>query len=790
MYHRINPSTRTLFTYLISLLISAFIVWSCDNEEEEEERPPVPAETPPPTITSFAPESGTVGSSVTINGTNFSDEPDDNIVVFGNESGVTITNASTDSLTVTVPQGAETGKISVTVNGKTATSANDFTVEVSDLAITSFTPSSGNVGASVTINGTNFNPTIAGNTVIFYNNKEAVVTSASSNSLTVTVPQGVETGKISVTANGKTVTSADDFTVGVSDPTITSFTPNSGNVGASVTITGTNFSSTVAENTVIFHDNKEATITNASTNSLTVTVPQGVETGKISVTVNGKTATSANDFTVDISDPTITSFTPNSGKVGTSVTITGTNFSSTVAENTVIFHDNKEATITNASTNSLTVTAPQGVETGKISVTVDGKTTTSADDFMVEVSDPTITSFTPNSGNVGTSVTITGTNFSSTIAENTVTFHNNKEAAVTNASSNSLTVTVPQGVETGKISVTVDGKTATSADNFTVDVSDPTITSFTPSSGNVGASVTITGTNFSSTIAENTVTFHDNKEATITNASTNSLTVTVPQCVITGKISVTVNGKTVTSANDFTVMEQDGAVCPCTQALELGPNESCSLSFDSGNTVIFSVDDEGTACLDDDECYDSGLINTDKLEKCYSNLLAFKQTSGKWFISLLPKERPTIGSGCAQCEGSMPESCLGGHIESGDIISSAGNNSWTFNFSGTSTFVSSKDSEGNQRQLYFLLKNGSGIELSGFNSGVGAVPSTKTPGVSIYVINVPRFSGKLACDKNIEFAFIARSPFEILEKQNPTYITYKGSDFCNTLVSLIVRGKK
>ncbi len=82
-----------------------------------------------------------------------------------------------------------------------------------------------------------------------------------------------------------------------SDPTITSFTPESGAVGTAVTITGTNFSTTATDNTVQFNGTA-ATVTAATVTSITTSVPTAATTGKITVAVLGKTVTSATDFTV------------------------------------------------------------------------------------------------------------------------------------------------------------------------------------------------------------------------------------------------------------------------------------------------------------------------------------------------------------------------------------------------------------------------------------------------------------------------------------------------------------
>jgi hypothetical protein len=89
---------------------------------------------------------------------------------------------------------------------------------------------------------------------------------------------------------------------------------------------------------------------------------------------------------------------------------------------------------------------------------------------------PTIVGFNPNVGIAGTSVTITGTNFSATPAANTVKF-NGTTAVVTASTITSITATVPAGATTGTITVTQGGLTGTSASSFTVDTSAPAVSS-------------------------------------------------------------------------------------------------------------------------------------------------------------------------------------------------------------------------------------------------------------------------------------------------------------------------
>ncbi|MBS0571464.1 MAG: IPT/TIG domain-containing protein [Proteobacteria bacterium] len=498
-----------------------------------------------PTISSFSPASGPVGTSVTINGANFSSTKTSNTVKF-NGTSATVTSASTTKLVVTVPSGATSGAIAVTVSGKTGTSSGDFTVTAPP-TISTFSPTSGPIGTSVTITGTKFSATASNDTVKF-NGTAATVTSATSTQLVATVPTGATSGKISVAVNGQTATSSSSFTV-TTPPTISNFTPSSGSVGTSVTITGSNFSTTKTSNTVKFNGTA-ATVNSASATQLVVAVPSGATSGSVTVTVSGQTATSGSAFTVTTPAPTISSFSPTSGTVGTTVTINGTNFSSTVANDTVKFNG-ISATVSTATTAKLTVPVPPGATTGPITVTTGGQTTASSSNFTVTTPAPTISSFTPTNGPVGTTVTITGTNFDPNPTNDMVTF-NGTAATTASATSTQLVVSVPSGATTGKIKVTIGSRSATSGANFTPTVS---ITGFSPSNGPIGTTVTIQGQGFSSTASNNTVTFNGTA-ATVVSTTTTQLTVTVPAGATTGPITVTTGGKTATSSTSFVVAPQ------------------------------------------------------------------------------------------------------------------------------------------------------------------------------------------------------------------------------------------
>ncbi len=75
---------------------------------------------PPPTITSITPVSGSVGTVVTINGTNFKTTPTDNTVKF-NGVAATVQTATASVLTVLTPATGTTGAITVSTIDGTAT---------------------------------------------------------------------------------------------------------------------------------------------------------------------------------------------------------------------------------------------------------------------------------------------------------------------------------------------------------------------------------------------------------------------------------------------------------------------------------------------------------------------------------------------------------------------------------------------------------------------------------------------------------------------------------------------
>ncbi len=120
-------------------------------------------------------------------------------------------------------------------------------------------------------------------TGVSFNGVSASFTASSTNHVIATVPNGVTTGPITLSSNYGNSTSSFNFNLAY--PTLTSFTPTSGQIGASRTLTGTYFSGNglTSVNSVTFGGVAASTMNVASATSITATVPTGAKTGAIRV---------------------------------------------------------------------------------------------------------------------------------------------------------------------------------------------------------------------------------------------------------------------------------------------------------------------------------------------------------------------------------------------------------------------------------------------------------------------------------------------------------------------------
>jgi sugar lactone lactonase YvrE len=423
-----------------------------------------------PTITTFAPAVRGPGMTVTITGTNFTGAT---AVSFGGVPAAGFTVDSPTQITATIAAGA-TGSVAVTTPGGTAIQPG-FTF-VPAPTITMFTPASAMQGNNVVITGTNFTGATA---VSFGGVPAASFTVDSPTQITAVVGAGAS-GNVEVTTPGGTATQA-GFTFLLTPPTVTSFNPPAQGAGGNVIITGTHFTGATA---VSFGGVPAASFTVDSPTQITAVVGAGAS-GNVEVTTPGGTGSLAGFLFSP--PPTITSFSPTSQAAGATVIITGTNFTGATA---VSFGGVPAMNFTVDSPTQISCAVGAGAS-GAVSVTTPGGTATLGG-FTYVFYPPTITSFTPTNVAFGGTVLINGTNF---IGATAVSFGGVPATSFTVISPTLISAVVGAGAS-GNVSITTPGGTATLG-GFTF-VPAPVISMFSPTVAGAGATVTITGSGFTS----------------------------------------------------------------------------------------------------------------------------------------------------------------------------------------------------------------------------------------------------------------------------------------------------
>jgi hypothetical protein len=340
--------------------------------------------------------------------------------------------------------------------------------------ITSFTPTSGGLGLSVSISGTGF----TGTNAVSFGGVAASAFTIQSDNLIIAIVNSGASGSVQVTGPGGTGTLAGFRFIEI--PVINSFTPTSGPAGATVTIRGSGFTGV---SSVTFGGVAASTFTVESDSVIAAIVNTGAS-GVVEVTSPGGTATLAGfQF---FAAPVINTFSPTSGGLGITVLISGTGFT---GANSVSFGGVAASAFTIQSDNLIIANVNTGAS-GSVQVTGPGGTATLAGFRFIEI--PAINSFTPTSGPIGTTVTISGSGFTGVAS---VTFGGVAAAQFAVVSDSVISAIVNYGAS-GDVQVTSPGGTATLA-GFQF-LAAPAINSFTPTSGGLGMTVTISGSGFSS----------------------------------------------------------------------------------------------------------------------------------------------------------------------------------------------------------------------------------------------------------------------------------------------------
>jgi RHS repeat-associated protein len=281
-------------------------------------------------------------------------------------------------------------------------------------------------------------------------------------SLTIGMGPTVYIGLAMASVSGSSLATATFDNVSITSgaiPNVISLSPNSGGVGTSVTITGTDFGATQGTSTVTFTGAVPASITSWSNTSIVAVVPSTIPAGAGAVVVTTSLASNATTLFTAF-NPIITSITPPSSPVEGSITLNGSGFgaSQNVGRPSVSI-GGTAADVSSWTDTSINAQLGYGTTIGSetVTATVNGYT---SNGVALTVVDPlSITSISPTAGAVGSTVTITGDGFGATQSDSAITFNGTTATGIVSWSNTSISVSVPTGASTGPVTVEVAGIT-------------------------------------------------------------------------------------------------------------------------------------------------------------------------------------------------------------------------------------------------------------------------------------------------------------------------------------------
>jgi YD repeat-containing protein len=275
-------------------------------------------------------------------------------------------------------------------------------------------------------------------------------------STTITMGQNAFIGLAVTSGNTTSIASATFDNVSVVDgtaPFVSSVSPLVGGVGTSVTITGSNFGSSQGSSSVKFNGVAAATITSWNDSQIVANVPSTIipGTGPVTVTVNSIVSNGNIAFTAY--HPIITAINPPGAAVGATVTITGSGFGGYFP--TVSFNGVSGFLTSAATDTTVSVLIPGGATTGPVTVSNNGFP---SDGFPFTIEGtPTVSTLSPDTGLIGSQVTISGSGFGAVQSNSSIDFNGVIATSITSWSDTSIQATVPVGAPTGPVSVTVGG---------------------------------------------------------------------------------------------------------------------------------------------------------------------------------------------------------------------------------------------------------------------------------------------------------------------------------------------
>ena len=507
---------------------------------------------PAPAITSLSATTGSVGSQVLITGTGFGATQNGSFV-FLNDSPVTINSWSATSIALTIPTGATSGYMVVAL----APSMNDsnpifFTMTSQPLATPWLDQDVGQVGlaGSATYASGVFTVEGAGNGVYTGATNDGVHFVYQPLSGDGTIVARVVTLQGSVAEAGAMIRETLDpaategytFFSNASSLLFDYRTTTGGSIsGASqgslslpywvkLVRSGSTFAA--------YRSPDGATWTQTGSTQ-TISMAQNVYIG-LAVSSRSTTALATATFdnvSVTIgTTPFVTGVSPILGPVGTSVTITGSDFGTTQGTSTVTFNGATATSVSSWSNTQIVAQVPASTPPGAGPVVVTVGSISSPSIVTFTAIEPTISSLSPPASQPLSLVTLNGIGFGASEGTSQVSF-NGTAAWAQSWSDTSVTVQVPSNATNGPVTVTVDGVTSNSVSFSLLEAL--SVTSISQNVGPVGTTVTISGTGFGPTQSNSIASFYG-AAATVSSWSDTQIVATVSDGSSSGPVTVTV----------------------------------------------------------------------------------------------------------------------------------------------------------------------------------------------------------------------------------------------------------
>jgi hypothetical protein len=459
---------------LLAMLIMAgtsTLITSCEKDDKSDDKI---------ALYSFGPMPIARGAELKFIGKNL--DKITSIMLPGNQEITTFTSKTSEMVTLTVPQDATPGLITVkTPQGDIATKTPIGYSE--PISIESFLPATVKAGDEITIKGDYLNLV---KEVIFTDRVTvAAFVSQSRKELKVKVPKEAQTGKI-IVSNGaeEPILVYSTTALAVKLPAFTKLSPNPVKAGTALTVDGTDLD--LVTSILLGGNKKITTFTSQTATQIVLNVPADTKDGKVTlIPASGVNVISSDELVMVV--PTV-SVSPTTVKNGGEITVTGTNLD---LVDQVVFGGNKNGVIkADGTATQIVVTVPNDAVSGVVKFVT--KATKEVAGPALTIVDPVFTDFTPKSAKAKTNITITGTNLDLVVD---VKFEGGLSGTIVSNNGTQLVVSIPVGAQNGKVTlVTKNNLTVLSTADLTMLANLPEITGFVESRGEPGKKITIQGT--------------------------------------------------------------------------------------------------------------------------------------------------------------------------------------------------------------------------------------------------------------------------------------------------------